>query len=133
MAKPFQSPVTLDEAKARLTEAKVKQKEIESQLSDRNRLTADGERMIGNDYWTWRKSASIAHTAAMTEIIRLKQWIECHRDQVQQVSAAQLLVGCYRILRETDGLDDTDLAMLNLTESYLRTHGLLPKATPLPA
>lgn len=129
MAKSFQPPVTMEEAKARLTDAKVKQKEIEAQLSDRNR-EVNGVRLTGEAYWTWRRGASYAHSAAMTEIIQLKQWIEQHRDQVQQVSATQLLVGCYRILRETDGLDETDLVMLRLTESYLKANGLLPKPTP---
>lgn len=52
---------------------------ITSQLGDRNKVDADGNRLHGVDYHTWRKSALCALNARRIIVTRLNEWLDAAR------------------------------------------------------
>jgi hypothetical protein len=52
---------------------------ISAQLGDRNKVDADGNRLSGKEYFTWRKNALCALNARRIIVSRLNEWLDAAR------------------------------------------------------
>ena len=78
----FEVPESIEEAKDRRLQLNNDIREIQVQMSNRNMVDIDGERVEGEEYWQWRNRANLALAAKQSETGYLKQWI--HEATVSQ-------------------------------------------------
>jgi len=126
----FLPPESLEEAEARRAELLAKKLDIEAGLRAPNKTGADGRRLSGDEYWSWRHSAIYAKRCAEREMAQLKIWItdeRAHLRQERRESRAQeadidpedpasLIRGAYAILSR---LSKEDLVSFNEAERSL--------------
>lgn len=143
------TPETIAAAEARMAELWSEIVGIEQQLGDRGRVTADGRRLTGIEYFTWRNSAVGARRFKLEDYRVIKAWLKANRSKVAKPKVATLepddqedpvavLLALYRCLRaEFDGQWDTVLpetsAMMDRARDYLQSWGINPYAKAAPA
>ena len=111
LARSFQEPRSLKEARQRLDDLAMDMKGIDVQLGNRDRHDpVTGERMSEQDYWKWRSRATHAKLQKEVEYRQVKRWLIEHQvdDQAEAVGIDpadehSLLFACYRTLRALAG------------------------------
>ena len=71
----FPEPKSMDEAQTRRGIIVDEMKEIDFQLSDRDKRDGHGNRVGSVDYWRWRKTAGDAKRFKERELMKLNRWI----------------------------------------------------------
>lgn len=71
----------LDDAVAFGDQLKAEITDIELQLSDRNKATAEGDRMTADEYWQWNSKAKSALRAKKMQLAKVKEQVARLRSQ----------------------------------------------------
>jgi hypothetical protein len=120
-------PISVTDAEDQLLQLKLELKDIELQLSNRNQVDENGERLQAEAYWTWYHKARYALVQKQKRIIYLNDWIKKHAHIVEATSTIDLLHGCYLILRETEELTEAQLKIYTLTREHLKKLRRIPR------
>lgn len=73
-------PRNVGEARQFADEILTCMREIEGQLTSRNKTDQEGNRLTGTEYWQWRDRAKGAHRSYDKTYRRLKLWIKEHQN-----------------------------------------------------
>jgi hypothetical protein len=76
----FPTPPDMNDAELRMQILREAIADIEMQLGDRDRHGMDGERLAGEDYFTWRKRARVALRMKQAELGFIKGWVKHRRE-----------------------------------------------------
>lgn len=110
----FETPQHATEARKRMMILKGDMRQIENQLSNRNRLDSDGKRLSVKEYWDWNARAKGALAFKQQEHEFLRVWLLEHSD-VEKVLAEALC----RLL-ETGHLPQMELIHCLEASGYFR-------------
>ena len=85
--------LNLDALTAKKESLWLETQKLQDALADRNRVTADGQRLDGEEYWTWRKKAATALRYRVVEYREVKKILIARREEAYQMAHARRPVG----------------------------------------
>ncbi len=130
----FSNPATMDEAEDLYAELNDACTLIQAQLSQKNHMDEDGNRLPDIEYHQWRSRATWALAQKRIQMRAVKRWIIARNKEATRLEAGvknpanvvELFATLLRVAKRNidfEDIDPQDAAVLRLAERWIRDRG----------